>query len=259
MSSLRTTAHVPPGDAAVGPRPADGRRPARLPGTGRALLLVIDPGQDARGLVAGAGAALDVRLCASAAEGLLLTGALRPDVVLVAADVTDVPPATVVELLDRCCHLPVIVATDGGHADAAAAALEAGAVACVARPYRAAQVLALVSAVRPARSAAAEDAVLRCGALELAPVAGTVRLRGSLVQMPPREFRVLEHLMAHEGRVVSQAQLWAAVWGGAAPSASNTVSVHVRRLRRRLGDDSPSPRIITTFGRSGYLFQAPAD
>ena len=241
MSSLRSTAPVPE----------------------RVLLLVVDPGPGAEGLAAGAGgaggAAVDVRLCTSAAEGLLLAGTLDPDVVLVAADVADVPAATVVELLGRRCQVPVIVATDGGHAEAAAAALDAGAVACVARPYRVAEVLALVSAVRPVRPVAQGDAVLRCGALELAPAAGTVRLRGALVQMPPREFRVLEHLMAHEGRVVSQAQLWAAVWGAAAPSASNTVSVHVRRLRRRLGDDSSRPRIITTFGRSGYLFQAPAD
>ena len=237
MSSLRSTAPAPE----------------------RVLLLVVDPGPGAEDLVAGADRAVDVRSCASAAEGLLMAGTLRPDVVLVAADVADVPAATVVELLGRCCQVPVIVATDGGHAEAAAAALSAGAVACVARPYRPAQVLALVSAVRPVRPVAQRDAVLRCGALELAPAAGTVRLRGSLVRMPPREFRVLEHLMAHEGRVVSQAQLWAAVWGGAAPSASNTVSVHVRRLRRRLGDDPSDPRIISTFGRSGYLFQAPPD
>jgi DNA-binding response OmpR family regulator len=236
MSSLRSTAPVP----------------------ARALLLVVDPGPGTAELVAGASPALDVRVCASAAEGLLLAGTLRPDVVLVAADVEDVPAATVVELLDRCCAVPVIVATDGGHAGAAAAALDAGAVACVARPYRAAQVLALVSAVRPAGSLVPEDAVLRSGVLELRPTAGTVRLRGSLIHMPPREFRVLEHLMSHEGRVVSQAELWSTVWGGGTPSASNTVSVHVRRLRRRLGDDATSPRIIATFGRSGYLFQAPA-
>jgi DNA-binding response OmpR family regulator len=235
MSSLRSTAPVP----------------------ARALLLVVDPGPGTAELVAGASPALDVRVCASAAEGLLLAGTLRPDVVLVAADVEDVPAATVVELLDRCCAVPVIVATDGGHAGAAAAALDAGAVACVARPYRAAQVLALVSAVRPAGSLA-PDAVLRSGVLELSPDAGTVRLRGSLIHMPPREFRVLEHLMSHEGRVVSQAELWSTVWGAATPSTSNTVSVHVRRLRRRLGDDATSPRIIATFGRSGYLFQAPA-
>jgi DNA-binding response OmpR family regulator len=74
--------------------------------------------------------------------------------------------------------------------------------------------------------------------------------------MPPRELRLLHFLMSNQGRVVSQARLWEAVWGGTAPSASNTVSVHVRRLRRRLGDDPRRPRLITTVGRSGYLLQA---
>ena len=224
----------------------------------RTRLLVIDP--DPRALVdAGEfGDRLDVRVCASAAEGLVLAGATRPDVVLVCADLADVPAATVVELLDRCCQIPVIVAVDGEHAEFAGAALEAGAVACVARPYRAAQLLSLVTAVRPA-APPDEDTPLTCGVLQLSPSAGTVRLRGALVALPPQEFRLLHFLMANEGRVVSQARLWAAVWGGTAPSASNTVSVHVRRLRRRLGDDPRDPRILTTVGRSGYLLQGPPE
>ncbi|TQN41197.1 DNA-binding response OmpR family regulator [Blastococcus colisei] len=224
----------------------------------RTLLLVIDPDPQATGLLDDVDGRLDVRVCASAAEGLLVAGATRPDVVLLRADLADVPAPTVVHLLDHCCELPVIVAVDGEHPELAGAALEAGAVACVARPYRAAQLLALVSALRPA-SPARDGDVVRCGPLELSPDARTVRLRGSLIPLPPREFRLLHFLMAHEGRVVSQVQLWEAVWGGTAPSASNTVSVHMRRLRRRLGDDPRRPRLITTVGRSGYLLQAPSE
>jgi DNA-binding response OmpR family regulator len=101
--------------------------------------------------------------------------------------------------------------------------------------------------------------VLRCGALELSPTAGTVRLRGTFVPLPPQEFRLLQYLMSQEGRVVSQSQLWQAVWGGAGPSTSNTVSVHVRRLRRRLGEGPGGPQLISTVGRSGYLLEAPSD
>lgn len=222
----------------------------------RTRLLVIDPA--AGPLLDDYADRLDIRACASAAEGLLLAGATRPDVVLLRADLTDVPAATVVGLLDRCCQVPVIVAVDGDHAELAGAALEAGAVACVARPYRAPQLMALITAVRSARPPA-EDAVLSCGVLQLSPAARTVHLRGGLVPLPPREFRLLHFLMSNEGRVVSQARLWEAVWGGTAPSASNTVSVHVRRLRRRLGEDLRRPRLITTVGRSGYVLQAPRE
>jgi DNA-binding response OmpR family regulator len=239
------------------PLPRAGRAWDGVAPPGRILLLVIDPDPQAHALLDDFGDHLDVRVSASAAEGLLMAGAMSPDVVLLRADTADVPAATVVELLDRCCKVPVIVALDGQHSELAGAALEAGAVACIARPYRAAQLMSLVSALRPTRPA--DDDVLRCGRLELSPGARTVRLRGSMIPVPPQEFRLLHFLMAHEGRVVSQVQLWEAVWGGTAPSPSNTVSVHMRRLRRRLGDDPRRPRLITTVGRSGYLLQAPSD
>ena len=248
MNSLQPPADAPPGVGAawggVSPR-------------GRILLLVIDPDPEAAGLVDQFGDRLDVRVCASAAEGLLMAGAVHPDVVLMRADLEDVPATTVVRLLNRRGDLPVVVAVGSEHPELVGAALEAGAVACVARPYRTAQLLSLVTALGP--SSPADGDVVRCGCLALSPGARTVRLRGSLIPLPPQEFRLLHFLMTHEGRVVSQAELWEAVWGRTAPSASNTVSVHLRRLRLRLGDDPRRPRLITTVGRSGYLLQAPAD
>jgi DNA-binding response OmpR family regulator len=243
------------------PPPPAGEFPDAGPAQGsvasraRTLLLVIDPDPAAAALMDEFGDRLDVRICVSAAEGLLMAGATRPDVVLMRADLTDVPATTVVQLLNRRCDLPVIVAVGGEQPELAGAALAAGAVACVARPYRAAQLLPLVAALRP--SPPDDGDVLRCGPLELSPGARTVRLAGSLIPLPPQEFRLLHFLMTHEGRVVSQAELWEAVWGGTAPSASNTVSVHLRRLRRHLGDDPRSPGLITTVGRSGYLLQPP--
>jgi DNA-binding response OmpR family regulator len=223
----------------------------------RMLLLVIDPDPAAAALLDGVDGRLDIRICATGAEGLLMAGAMRPDVVLMRADLSDVPAPVVVDLLGRC-ELPVIVAVDGEHSDLAGAALEAGAVAVVARPYRPAQLMPLVSALRP-HPAADDGDLLRCGPVELSPGARTVRVHGALTTLPPQEFRLLHFLLTHEGRVVSQAQLWHAVWGGSAPSTSNTVSVHMRRLRRRLGDAPGHPRLITTVGRSGYLLQAPPE
>ena len=177
---------------------------------------------------------------------------------LVVANPGDLPAPTVVTLLDGRCGIPVIVAADGGQGPLAGAALDAGAVACVPYPYRPAQLLPLLRAVR-APSANPEDRVLRCGALELDADARTVHLRGTPIQLPPREFRLLHFLMTRPGRLVSQAELREAVWGESGRSGSNTVSVHVRRLRRRLGDDHSPLRIITTVGRSGYRLQPPAD
>mgnify|MGYP000297665980 CR=1 FL=1 len=222
----------------------------------RLLLLVIDPGPAAPALAAALGSGVDVRICATATEGLLVAGGARPDAVLISADLPDVPAPTLVGLLRRCCAIPVIVGASDGYGRQAADALDAGASVCIPHPYPAGEVRALLRAIRPA-AVLQEEPVLRCGELVLDPAAHTVRLRGALVNMPPQEFRMLHFLMAHAGKVVTRDQLWAGVWGGARPAASNTITVHVRRLRLRLGDDAQHPQILTTVGGGGYRLESP--
>jgi DNA-binding response OmpR family regulator len=238
MNSLRSTAIAEWG-------PTTGRR---------TRLLVIDPDAVPGPLLDDYADRLDLRTCTSAAEGLLLAGVTRPDVVLLRADLTDVPAATVVGLLRQWCGTPVIVGTDGAHGDMAGEVLRAGAAACIAHPYRPVEVLAMVRSLG-SHPGGADEPELRCGGLVLDPGGRTVRLRGSVIDMPPREFRLLHFLMRHEGRVVSRTQLWEQVWGGTGPAQSNTIAVHVRRLRSRLGDDPRHPAILTTVGRSGYRLQ----
>lgn len=220
----------------------------------RLLLLVIDPEPAAQSLASALGSGVDVRTCTTAAEGLLVAGGVRPDAVLISADLPDLPAPTLVGLLRRCCAIPLIVGAGAGRGQQAGEALEAGASACIPHPYPPGKVRALLRAIRPS-SVVEEEPTLRCGELELDPAAHTVRLRGTRIDLPPQEFRVLQFLMAHAGKVVTREQLWAGVWGGAGPAASNTITVHIRRLR--LGDDPQHPRILTTVGRGGYRLETP--
>jgi DNA-binding response OmpR family regulator len=224
----------------------------------RLRLLVIDPDADPDELHEALGPALDVMVCADAAEGLLVAGGMRPDLVVVAAGLPGLSADRVVTLLHRCCDdTPVLIGTGLTDGAAAAAALSAGATACVARPYRPAELLAVLRASRPG-SILDDQPVVQAGSLVLDPGAHTVTLRGTPVDLPPQEFRLLQFLLAHAGRIVTRAQLWDTVWAGKSPAASsNTISVHVRRLRLRLGDDPQHPTILTTVGRSGYRLDAP--
>lgn len=224
----------------------------------RPRLLLIDRGHGVGRLGDLLRGSVDVQVCTTAAEGLIVAGGTRPDVVLAAADLADVPCATLVRLLRRWCGAPVIVGTDGAHAGVAGAVLQAGATACIAQPYRPAEVLALVRSLGFS-AAEPEEPEVRCGALVLDPGGQTVRLSGAVIEMPPREFRLLHFLLRHQGRVVSRAQLWEQVWGGVGPTSSNTIAVHVRRLRARLGDDPRDPSILTTVGRSGYRLRPPPE
>ena len=69
-----------------------------------------------------------------------------------------------------------------------------------------------------------------------------------------RELRLLQLLMAHADRVVTREQIRDSVWGGV--PGSNTITVHVQRLRQRLGDDQVDPRVILTVRGVGYRLVA---
>jgi two-component system OmpR family response regulator len=70
--------------------------------------------------------------------------------------------------------------------------------------------------------------------------------------MPAREFRLLEYLMRHAGRVVSRGEILDAVWGYGFDPGTNVVEVHVCRLRERIERDERS-RLLKTVRGKGYL------
>ena len=188
------------------------------------------------------------------ADALLQIGRVRPDVLLVAADLPVLGGATLVRVLRRRLQTPVLLGVGAGDAAAAIEALAAGATACVARPYRLAEVLPLVTASRGGGTA--RDQTLVVGGLRLDRAAHEVRLHGRVLRLPPKEFELLAYLMRHSDRVVSHDEIRDEVWGPA-HGGTNTAVVHVRRLRARLGDAVGEPRVLLTVRGIGYRLVPP--
>ena len=92
---------------------------------------------------------------------------------------------------------------------------------------------------------------LVAGTIELDPQARRVWLAGDPVNLSAREYALLEKLMSNIGRVLSRAQLEAALYGWGEGVESNTVEVHIHHLRRKLG----SERIVTLRG-IGYMIES---
>lgn len=89
-----------------------------------------------------------------------------------------------------------------------------------------------------------------CGDVEFDPGARRVWLKGETVELSPHELAVAEALMSNAGRVLSRAQLEAALYGWAEGAESNTVEVNVHHLRRKLGAD-----FIKTLRGIGYMVE----
>lgn len=242
-------AHLP----APTPPPENTPEQAHVP-----LLLVADPDQDlGRELVlALAQRGIEVAVCTDGAQALLRTGALHPDQVLISADVPAVDAVTVVKAIRDSLPIPVILGVSADDADIAVRALAAGANLCVARPYRLPELLPLIEGIRAEGPNDAASPALTCGQIELDPAAHVVRVRGKVVHMPLREFELLHYLMINADRVVSREQIQTHVWR-TDKIITNTISVHIRRLREKLGDDQDNPQIIRTIRGLGYRLPHP--
>jgi DNA-binding response OmpR family regulator len=190
--------------------------------------------------------------CTDGAEALLLAGAEHPDAVLAAANLPTISGAAFVRTLTSRSGIPVVLGVSEGDGVAAIEALAAGAAACVARPYRLSELLPLLLALRPLE---ADGPILQAGTLRLDPASLSVHLRGEPVRLPMRELKLLQLLMSNADKVVTREQIHDAVWGGV--QNSNTVTVHVQRLRQRLGDDQHDPKLILTIRGVGYRLVPP--
>jgi DNA-binding response OmpR family regulator len=125
--------------------------------------------------------------------------------------------------------------------------LALGADDYLAKPFRFAELIARLQALAR-RSGSARAAVLRRGDVELDPARRTAVRDGRDLGLGPKEFGVLEVLLAAEGAVVSAEELLARVWDENADPFTNSVRMVVMTLRRKLGD----PPVVETVPGAGY-------
>jgi two-component system alkaline phosphatase synthesis response regulator PhoP len=155
--------------------------------------------------------------------------------------------------------IPIIMITARVDESDRVAGLELGADDYVTKPFSVREVVARVRAVlrRVERDAeGAEATAVACGPLLLDAASRRVRVSGQEVSLTRREFDLLEALMRGRGRVLTREKLLERVWGYTYPGETRTVDVHVRKLRRKLGD-SAGAWIETVVG-VGYRFREEA-
>ena len=91
------------------------------------------------------------------------------------------------------------------------------------------------------------------GGVVLSPETRELTKNGKPIEMKDKELDILIYLAKNRGRVVSPGELYESVWGDMPlPSSNNTVTVHILNLRRKLEEDTSSPRIVRTVWGKGY-------
>jgi len=152
--------------------------------------------------------------------------------------------------------VPVIMLTAKGDEADRVVGLELGADDYVAKPFSPRELLARLRAVLRRSQPAAVTNEIMVGQVAVDVSARKVTVAGEGVELTGLEFDLLMALVRRPGRVVSRETLLAEAGRGDVTVNDRTVDVHVSHLRRKLGDDPRSPRLIKTVRGVGYVFAA---
>jgi two-component system response regulator RegX3 len=229
------------------------------------LILVVDDEQSYRD-------ALSVALqregflvvtAADGAEALERFDATKPALVLLDVMLPKVSGIDVCREIRTKARTPIIMVTARNSEIDAVVGLEVGADDYVSKPFRLRELIARVRAAL--RRLPVDEEVgdrpdlIEVGDVRIDTARHEVFVRGDAVQLPLKEFELLEILLVNAGRVLTRDVLIDRVWGPNYFGDTKTLDVHVKRLRAKLEADPSNPVQIVTVRGVGYRFERPRD
>ncbi len=191
------------------------------------------------------------------AEGLILAMDGPHDVIILDRMLPELDGLTVAKRLREVgSQTPILFLTAMGGVGDRVEGLEAGGDDYLVKPFALAELFARLNSLtrRSQRTGAELQAVLRVADLEVDLLARTASRGGRRIDLQPQEFKVLEYLARHEGRVVTRTMLIENVWELHIDPQTNIVESHMSRLRAKIDKDFPR-QLIHTIRGTGYILR----
>lgn len=202
--------------------------------------------------------------CLKAADGQEALDALRTQIVHLAILDIMMPKIDgyeVTRLIRERHHLPIIFLSAKATDLDKITGLVRGADDYMTKPFNPMELMARVNAqlrrsihLNPSMAAPVGTPVLETGGLAIHPEQRTVFMYGEPVELTPKEFDILVLLASHPKKVFSSEHIYQRVWGEAYYEGGNTVMVHIRTLRKKLGEEQNKHNRIKTVWGVGYSF-----
>jgi len=155
---------------------------------------------------------------------------------------------------ETTAELPIIMLTAKSEEDNKILGLEAGADDYITKPFSPRELVARLKAVLRRTTPRGVEEPVEVEGLRLDPVSHRVSANGKALEIGPTEYRLLQFFMTHPERAYTRGQLLDQVWGGNVYVEERTVDVHIRRLRKALGDGHQ--HLVQTVRGTGYRFSA---
>ena len=202
----------------------------------------------------------DVDVAADGEAAVRLAADHRPDLVILDLGLPGMSGIEVIDALRSWTTTPIIVLSARDTDPDKISALDAGADDYVTKPFSIGELMARVrAALRRAAAGDEEQAVIVTDDFTIDLGARTVVRAGEVVHLTPIEWRLVEALVRHPGRLITQRHLLQTVWGPAYEDETNYLRVHMTHVRRKLEPDSTRPRYFHTEPGMGYRYEPPGE
>jgi len=200
----------------------------------------------------------DVSVAETGTQALDMFEADGADIVLLDLMLPGLPGTEVCRVIRQSSSVPIIMVSAKDAEVDKVVGLELGADDYVTKPYSPRELVARIRAVlrRGAAVEESDDAALEVGRVRMDVDRHTVSVDGEAIQLPLKEFELLEYFLRNPGRVLTRAQLIDRVWGADYVGDTKTLDVHVKRLRAKIEPDPARPTILTTVRGLGYRYGA---
>jgi two-component system, OmpR family, KDP operon response regulator KdpE len=200
-------------------------------------------------------------LCA--AEGMAQATARQPDLILLDLGLPDQDGLQVIRQVRQSSQTPIIVLSARGQEKDKIEALDLGADDFVSKPFAVGELLARIRAALRRSATIADEAggtVFRTGNIAVDLDKRVVSIGAEEVHLTPIEFRLLQVLIKHAGKVITQRQLLVEVWGPQHSEEAQYLRVYMAQLRRKLEADPARPHFLLTEPGVGYrLLERPSE
>ncbi len=197
-----------------------------------------------------------VRAVTHPEEGLRALKADPPDILILDVMLPGMDGFALCRKVREVSRVPIVMLTARGEVMDRVVGLEIGADDYLPKPFEPRELVARMQAVLRRGTPAAEEEVLRAGALEIRWAARSARLDGRPLDLTTAEFELLGLLARNRGRVLSRDRILDQTRGLDWEAYDRSIDVLVSRLRQKLGDDARRPAFIKTVRGVGYLLVA---
>ena len=196
----------------------------------------------------------EVIACRDGLEALAAVHTEPPDLMLLDIMLPKIDGKEVCRIVRKDHSFPIIMLSAKSNEMDKVIGLEVGADDYISKPFGTMELVARIRTAlrRTDSNTKNENEILKCGDLVMDKARHIVRLKDQLIDLRPKEYSLLEVLMANRGRVLDRDTLLDKIWGEDEYIEPGTVDVHIRRLRMRLEQDPQRPEYVMTVRGVGY-------